>query len=134
MPRIYIAKNKKQHIGNDIIIDAIAEIRGGSSIRKAAKSIGISESALRKRLKKPSDKTFGGQTSLPYDSEEEIASLLTLKYKWGFTSTRAEIRSFVHDYVKTNKPNETPIGEHLRKYCRFDVCLLFIFVLYFSLY
>ena len=92
---------------------------GGLSIRKAAKEIGIHEWTLRDRMKRTRE--VGGLTSLPEDSERELAFLLTLKAKWGFASTRDEVRSIVAEYVRDNIESETEIGEYLRKNCRFKV-------------
>ena len=63
----------------------------------------------------------GMLTSLPQENESELAMMLTVKAKWGFGSTRDEVRQLVHDYVVEAKTKDNPIEKHLKKYCQFKV-------------
>ena len=59
------------------------------------------------------------QTSLPRESEIELAECLTIKARWGYASTREKVKELVEQNVKENKDKENAIEEHLRKYCQF---------------
>lgn len=123
MPNKYIRKDKAKSraINEQTYKNAVALVESGKSIRSAAKETGISEFGLRYRIKTRNMKSIGGQQSLPDVSEAELYKLLALKSKWGFASTRQEVKELVCDYVKSNKTLETPLGDYLRKYCKFKV-------------
>ena len=60
---------------------------------------------------------------MPLESEIELAECLNIKAAWGTASTNDELKVLVQEYVKTNKDNDTEIGRHLQKHCRFKDCM-----------
>jgi len=128
MPRTYTANNARRFSQQDIVAAMQAVETGTSSMRKVARRFHMSEAHLRKNIKHKKNlemtprRTVGNPLNLPEDSEKELAVLLTIKSKWGFASTREEVCELVQDYVKINITKETPLAEHLRKYCRFKNC------------
>ena len=82
------------------------------------------------RKKRKIQKSFpeGRKPSLPKECEDELALCLKAKARWGFGSTRDEVRDLVKEYVTKNKDTETDLRKHclylrnslyLRKYCQF---------------
>jgi len=109
------------------------------SVRGAAKQAGMNESTLRaiiKRNKKSgkdletiqqlvSLESSGMQPSLPHDEEQVLAEAIRLRAKWGFGLSRSDVQDLVQDFVALHREKETPLGEHLRKYCQFKVVIYF---------
>ena len=125
MVRKYIPKRKNPAVSKDKIDEAIRKVKEeGQSIRSAAREIGIDESSLRGKIKNKPRGPPGGRTSLPHESERELALVLSMKAKCGFSSTREEVRSLVAKYVECNINSNTEVGNYLRKHCRFKVCTL----------
>jgi hypothetical protein len=122
MVRHYKKKyEQKIKIMEETYRNALALVADNISYRQAAKQCGISEGALRYRIKNPLLKCIGAQHSIPTENEQELAHLLTVKAKWGFASTRIEVLDLVHDYVLLNKYKDTALGSYLKKHCRFKV-------------
>ena len=57
--------------------------------------------------------------SLPKESEDELALCLQAKARWGFESTRDEVRDFVREYISNNKGTDTELGRYLDIHCKF---------------
>ena len=97
----------------------------GSSIRQAAKDVGISEVVLRRHLK--ADKAGstlaspGMRTALSESCERELNLVLSETSKWGFALSRTEVKGMVRDFVKKARGMDTPEGRHIAKYCKFTV-------------
>lgn len=121
MPRA--STGKKKPISVDAIRAAIAMVEAGSSIRAAAKEHGMHEWTLRDKLKKkPARRAkLGAETAIPESDETQLAFLLSLKSKWGFASTREEVKGIVQEFVSDNKGADSPLGQHLQTYCHFKV-------------
>ena len=87
------------------------------SVREASKNFGINEATLRDELKHVDSQRVwhGVVTAIPKKKKEEseFAHLLTLKSKWGFASTREEVKCLVQKYVQANKNLDTPVSKHL---------------------
>ena len=93
---------------------ALETIKAGTmSVREASKNFGINEATRRDKLKHVnSQRGWHGVTAIPKE-ESEFALLLTLKSKWGFASTREEVKCLVQKYVQANKNLDTPVSKHL---------------------
>ena len=86
------------------------------SVREASRNFGINEATLRDKLKHVNSLRgwHGVAMAIPKE-ESEFAHLLTLKSKWGFASTREEVKcldSLVQKYVQANKNLDTPVSKH----------------------
>ena len=80
------------------------------SVREASKNFGINEATLQDKLKHVDSQRgwHGVVTPIP-KKESEFAHPLTLKSKWGFASTREEVKCL----VQANKNLDTPVSKHL---------------------
>ena len=87
------------------------------SVRAASKNFGKHDVTLRDKLKHANSPGgwHGGVTAIQ-EKESELAHLLTLKSKWGFASTREEVKCLVQEYVQANKNLDTPVGKNLWKF------------------
>ena len=56
---------------------------------------------------------------MPKENEDELALCLQAKARWGFGSTRDEVRDSVRDYVSANKGRDTKLGRYLKIHCQF---------------
>ena len=125
MVRNYKKKKEQANVNRDKLKQVKALVSNGMSIRKAGKQLGLHEASIRRHLKAEKENktigTVGIKTALPENSEEELALMLTLKAKWGFASSREEVKSLVQDFVRKVKGTDTPEGGHLAKYCKFKV-------------
>jgi len=111
---------------------ALEMIKNKTSIRKTAKHLGVNESTLRFKLKKvgpvedveelPST-SFGRKCVLPDEDEANLAILMRLRAKWGFSLTGKDIQELAIQYIQYNKDLDTPLAEHMKKHGRFkDDC------------
>ena len=101
--------------GTGVVEAALETIKAGTmSVREASKNFGINEDTLRDKLKHVDSQRgrHGVVTAIPKE-ESEFAHLLTLKYKWGFASTREEGNCLVQKYVQAIKNLDTPVSKHL---------------------
>ena len=121
MVRKYKPKGRRP-VDELIMESAIEMVKAGASIRSAAKNYGLHEATIRVRMKRetPSAK-LGGTIAIPEDEEANLAYLLTLKSKWGFASTREEVKCLVQEFVQSNRGKDTDLSKHLDKFCRFKV-------------
>lgn len=125
MPRNYIKKraaNAPSKEKFELVKDLLDK---GISIRKASKQIGMPPTTIRRYLEmekknKEICKT-GTKTSLPEESERELALMLSIKSKWGYASSREEVKTLVHDFVRSVKGTGTSVGDHVVRYCKFKV-------------
>ena len=64
------------------------------SVRAASKNFGLHEATLRDKLKHADSPGgwHGGVTAIPEKEESQLAHLLALKSKWGFATTREEVK------------------------------------------
>ena len=84
------------------------------SVSEASKNFGINEATLRDKLKHiDSQRGWHGVVPAIPKEESEYVDLLTLKSKWGFASTREEVKCLVQKYVQANKNLDTPVSKHL---------------------
>ena len=114
MVRKYV--RKKQPIDPGVVEAALETIKAGTmSVREASKNFGINEATLRDKLKHvDSQRGWNGVvTAIPKKESEFQCDLLTLKYKWGFASTREEVKCLVQKYVQANKNLDTPVSKYL---------------------
>ena len=122
----------KKHLQSDIDA-ALHSVREGSSIRRAAKRIGMDESTLRKKIKRqkvPLEEIEclevieqrGVKRSLPEEAEVSLAAMIRLCARWGFGLSGNEVKDLVRDYVAANREAETEVGAYLRRSCQFKVC------------
>ena len=123
MPRKYIKKRlEKTKVSEDEILSAIAKVKKKElSIRQAAKEIGLPESTLRDKMKRKRSGSWGGVTTLPKEAEERLALMLSVKAKWGFAASKAELKDIIQEFVSKNKEEDSELGEQLRKFNRFKV-------------
>lgn len=121
----YKKKNKeKPKVNEQMLQEAIAKVQSKQlSIRKAAAEIGMPESSLRDKMKKRRSQKPGTLTSLPEDSEKELAYLLKLRARWGFGASYNDVQSIVQQFVLENRDKDTELGIYLRKYCQLKVRL-----------
>ena len=118
MVRKYVRNLGRSPLDPGAVEAALETIKASTmSIRKASKNFGINEATLRDKLKHVDSQRgctgwHGVVTAIPKE-ESEFAYLLTLKSKWGFASTREEVKYLVQKYVQTNKNLDTPVSKHL---------------------
>ena len=101
--------------GPGVVEAALETIKAGTmSVREASKNFGLNKATLRDNLKHVDSQRgwHGVVTAIPKE-ESEFAHLLTLKSKWGFASTREEVKCLVQKYVQANKNLDTPVSKHL---------------------
>ena len=112
---------------------ALCRVKSGTSIRKAAKHIGMDESTLRKKIKRlnmPLEEVEcleafqkrGVNRSLPEEAEVSLAAMIRLCSRWGFGLGGSEVKELVRDYVAANMEVDSEVGAYLRKNCQFKVC------------
>ena len=53
---------------------------------------------------------------MPKESEDELATCLQAKARWGYGSTQEEVREIVKEYVCMNKDSDTDLGRYLIKH------------------
>ena len=92
--------------GPGVVEAALETIKTGTmSVREASKNFGIAKWSYSSRQAKHVDSLRGwhGEVTAIPKEESEFAHLLTLKSKWGFASTREEVKCLVQKYVQANK-------------------------------
>lgn len=122
---------EKKHNQSDVD-SALHLVKNGMSKRKAAKTIGMSESTLRSKLKAMksplheisylSSAKRGTKNSLPEEAEVSLATMIRLCSRWGLGLDSDAVRGLVQEYIKQNKEKPGELGAYLKKYCRFKVC------------
>ena len=105
MPCNYVKKLRKYNQSD--IEQALKEIGNGTSIRKAARTYGMSEHLLREKLKKLEkgeslDPHCGRKQALPAELETKIANCIEVLCNLGFSPTKEEIKQYVQDYLLNN--------------------------------
>ncbi|CAF2000862.1 unnamed protein product [Rotaria magnacalcarata] len=116
-------KKKNPGVNADNVKEALKAVENKiMSQRAACKAFNVTRKTLYRRLKEKHhlpNYPAGMKSSLPFDSEVELAVALTTLAKQGFALTRTEVRQLVKEYVEKHKEDNNQIGEHLCKYCQF---------------
>jgi len=129
-PTLPVFKNRQDKL------DAALHLLKNSkcSIRAAGRHVGIHESSLRGLLKSNTKTSAsidsidrlvmqksGRKKAIPIKDEEALATAVCLKAKQGFGLTKADITDLVRNFIGRHKEQETELGAHLQKYCKFKV-------------
>ena len=116
-------KRKPKRVTEEDWVKMFEEVAEGASVNSTAKKYGLNESTLRSRIKAAerdgSKRKHGGLQCLPRDIVDKLAVIITTRSKWGFASTRDEIKDLVQEYVTAHREADTPLGEYLKKHCFF---------------
>ena len=101
--------------GPGVVEAALDTIKAGTMlVWESSKNFGINDATLRDKLNHvDSHRGWNGVVTAIPKEESEFAHLLTLKSKWGFASTREEVKCLVQKYVQANKNLDTPVSKHL---------------------
>jgi hypothetical protein len=123
MPRTY--KAIKPQPVDKIRIQQCLEymVEMGLSLNAAANHFGLPEATVRRHKKhallNAPLTSPGGQPSLPPDMQADIASIARISASHDFGFSKEELRLFIGGFIQENWDATTPLGNYLRKYCRF---------------
>lgn len=102
MPKVRVRTTEKASWSSNNLENALQLINSGSSIRNAAKTMGIPFSSLQKRVKKGSTlgPHLGRYTVFSLDTESELANLVKKMANVFYGCTASQIRRVAFDYAE----------------------------------
>ena len=121
MPRNYT--RKKGPVDQENIALAITAILNGQSVCSAAAQFKMNKSTLLRHLEAYRESgsrelNAGRKASLPYHIQLEISSVIKRASNCGYAFTKAEVRDFLGNYIKSVKDSDTADGAYLREHCQ----------------
>ena len=92
-PRVYNSSKKES------LVDAVAAVRGGMSIRQASEEFDVRKSTLHDRLKNIHAKEPGRPCELDDGMEKTLAELIDVVAEWGYPLGGFEIKMMVKNFL-----------------------------------
>ena len=117
-PRLYNSSKK------EALVDAVAAVRDGMSIRQVSEEFDVRKSTLHDRVKNVQAKEPGRQCELDGASEKNLAEFVDVVVKWGYPLGGFEIKMMVKNFLNTKGevsavfPNNKPGDRCLKGFAR----------------
>ena len=98
----------KKNWMQEVLQQAIAEVRHGKTIKGSARKYGMSEAMIRYKTKKSlsgetEDKQPGRPTTLSKEEETQLALCIRTMCRVGFSPTKEQIKDIVKEYVQLHE-------------------------------